>query len=137
METPEHHTHLLDQHEAWQRETIRRYGWALRSVPADDDDSPPYVHTVGLTGFRHPELILFATSESIAAGVLNDLGELVRGGRTLEPGEQVRLPQGSVHLLSFPASDGWLFAANDLYRHPGGPPVPALLVMPDEDLVDA
>jgi hypothetical protein len=67
--------------------------------------------------------------------VLNDLGELVRSGRRLHAGEKVRVPSGGVHLLAFPESEHWLFAANDLYRMPDRPPVPALLVVPDEDLV--
>ena len=57
---------IRDEHEAWQRATIRRYGWALQAVLADDE-SPPFVYTVGLTGFGHPELILFATTQATAA----------------------------------------------------------------------
>ena len=127
-------THRADQYEAWQRDTIRRHGWALQAVPGYED-GPPYVHTVGLAGFGHPELILFATAPAIAATVLNDLGELVRLGRGLAPGERIRLRSGDVHLLTFPESADWLFAANDLYRLPGGPPVPALLVVPADELM--
>lgn len=126
---------VRDEHEAWQRATIHRYGWALQAVLADDE-SPPFVYTVGLTGLGHPELILFATSQPTAAAVLNGLGELVRAGRRLVAGEQVTLPQGRVHLLELPRSDGWLFGANDLYRRAGEPPVPALLVVPDAELVE-
>jgi hypothetical protein len=133
METPERFTHRLDQYDAWQRETIRRHGWALQAV-LGDEDGPPFVYTVGLTGFDHPELILFATTQATAATVLNDLGELVRAGRRLRPGEQIRLRSGGVHLLTFPESAEWLFAANDLYRLPGEPAVPALLVVPADEL---
>jgi len=134
MESPERFTHQVDQYDAWQRETIRRHGWALQAV-LGDEEAPPFVYTVGLSGFAHPELILFATSQATAATVLNDLGELVRSGRRLYAGEKVRLRSGDVHLLAFPESEHWLFAANDLYRMPDRPPVPALLVMPDSDLV--
>jgi hypothetical protein len=48
--------------------------------------------------------------------------------------ERVELSTGAVHLLAFPESEHWLFAANDLYRTPGSPPVPALLVVPDGEL---
>jgi hypothetical protein len=48
----------------------------------------------------------------------------------------MELATGAVHLLAFPESEHWLFAANDLYRSPGGPPVPALLVVPDGDLAE-
>jgi hypothetical protein len=129
-------THTVDQHDAWQRDTIRRHGWALQGVFGDDEeDTPPYVYTVGLSGFDHPELILFATDQVVAARLLNELGELVRGGRRLAPLERVRVPAGEVHLLSFPEAEHWLFAADELYRLPGGPPVAALLVVPAEELV--
>ena len=123
MDTPESLPHQIDQYEAWQRETIRRHGWALQAV-LGDEESPPFVYTVGLAGFRHPELILFATTQATAAAVLNELGELVRAGRWLAPLERVELSTGAVHLLAFPESEHWLFAANDLYRTPGTPPVP-------------
>jgi hypothetical protein len=88
-----------------------------------------------LSGFGHPELILFNTNQATAATVLNDLGELVRAGHELASGQRVRLRSGHVDLLWFPDSDDWLYAANDLYRAPDGPPVPALLVVPADDLV--
>ena len=129
--TPLLHQQQVDQHTAWQRETIRQHGWALEAVLADDeDDTPAYVYTVGLAGFGHPELILFATDHAVAAGMLNDLGELVRTGRRLAPLERVRVPSGEVHLLSFPEAEHWLFAADELYRLPDGAPVTALLVVP-------
>lgn len=139
MDTPERLTHQVDQYDAWQRETIRRHGWALQAVlgscDLNDQESPPFVYTVGLSGFAHPELILFATSQATAATVLNDLGELVRSGRRLHGGDRIRIHSGDVHLLAFPESEHWLFAANDLYRMSDRPAVPALLVVPDDDLV--
>ncbi len=136
MDTPERFTHQTDQYEAWQRETIRAHGWALQAV-LGDEESPPFVYTVGLAGFGHPELIVFATTQATAAVVLNELGELVRAGERLGAGTRVPLACGAVHLLSFPDSEHWLFAANDLYRTPGAPPVPVLLVVADGDLEEA
>jgi hypothetical protein len=133
MDTPERFTHQVDQYDAWRRETIRRHGWAVQAV-LGDADGPPFAYTVGLTGFGHPELILFATSQATAAAVLNDLGERVRAGQRLGADERVRLPGGEVRLLAFPESARWLLGANELYRLPGGPPVPALLVMPEDGL---
>ncbi|SHK81989.1 protein of unknown function [Pseudonocardia thermophila] len=123
----------IDEHDAWLRATIRRYGWALQAVLAGAD-SPPFVHTVGLTGFDHPELILFNTEQATAATVLNQLGELVRAGRRLRPGDRIETGPGPVRLLHLPRSDPWMFAANDFYREPGEPPVPALLVVPEDEL---
>ena len=79
MDLPERFTHQTDQYEAWQRDTIRRHGWALQAV-LGDEESPPFVYTVGLAGFRHAELILFATTQATAAAVLNanrQIGALV------------------------------------------------------------
>jgi hypothetical protein len=138
MSLPDHSpcwTHRADQDDAWRRDTIRRHGWALQSV-LGDEDGPPFVYTVGLTGFGHPELIVFATAQVVAGRLLNELGELVRGGRALHAGERVRTPTGDVHLLTFPEAEHWLFAAEDLYRSPGAPPVPALLVVPVDELVE-
>jgi hypothetical protein len=126
-------THWADQYDAWRRDTIRRHGWALQAV-LGDEDGPPFVYTVGLTGFAHPELILFATAQTSAGQLLNELGELVRSGRVLAAGQRVSAPSGDVHLLAFPEAEHWLFAADDLYRTPGGPPVPALLVVPVDEL---
>jgi len=110
MESPERFIHQVDQYDAWQRETIRRHGWALQAVLGacdtdSDGESPPFVYTVGLSGFAHAELILFATSQATAATVLNDLGEVVRAGRRLHAGEKVRVHSGEVHLLAFPESE--------------------------------
>ena len=134
MDTPERFTHQIDQYDAWLRETVRRCGWALQAV-LGDEEGPPFVYTVGLAGFGHAELVLFATSQATAARVLNDLGELVRDGRVLAAGETVGLRHGRVHLLEFPESADWLFATNEMYRVPDGPPIPALLVIPEDELL--
>ncbi|GAA4698053.1 DUF4262 domain-containing protein [Pseudonocardia yuanmonensis] len=130
-EVPSELVHRIDQYEAWQRETIRRHGWALQAV-LGDAEGPPFVYTVGLSGFDHPELIVFAVGQATAARALNRLGQYVRHGGRLGPGDTVGLPEGLVSLLSFPDSEGWLLGANRLYRVPGGPPVEALLVVPED-----
>ncbi|MCE0767284.1 DUF4262 domain-containing protein [Pseudonocardia kujensis] len=130
-EIPSELVHRIDQYEAWQRETIRRHGWALQAV-LGDEEGPPFVYTVGLSGFDHPELIVFAVDQATAARALNRLGEYVRLGGRLGPGDTVGLPEGLVSLLAFPDSADWLLGANRLYRMPGGPPVEALLVVPEE-----
>ena len=135
MDIPEHLIHPYDRYDAWLRETIRRCGWALQAVLADEDGSPPFVYTIGLTRYRHAELVLFGTGQTTAAAVLNDLGELVRDGGRLAVGEDLELRSGRVHLLSFPDSADWLLAANELYQPSDGPPVPALLVIPVDELV--
>jgi Domain of unknown function (DUF4262) len=134
MDTSGRLIHQFDQYDTWLRETIRRCGWALQAV-LGDEEGPPFVYTVGLSGFGHAELVLFGTSQATAAAVLNDLGDLVRAGRVLAAGQTIGLRNGLVHLLPFPESADWLFAANQLYRSADGPPVPALLVIPEDELV--
>ncbi len=133
MDTPERLIHHFDQYDTWLRETIRRCGWALQAV-LGDEDGPPYLYTVGLSGFGHAELVLFGTTQATAAAALNDLGELVRAGRVLVAGDAIALPRGRVRLLTFPDSADWLLAANQLYRSVDGPPVPTLLVIPEHEL---
>ena len=123
--------HRLDQYQTWQRETIRRHGWALQAV-LGDEEGPPFLYTVGLTGFAHPELIVFAVGQATAARLLNRLGEYVRIGGRLGPGDTVGLPDGVVSILEFPDPEPWLLGADRVYRVPGGPPVEALLVVPEE-----
>ena len=139
MDTPERSPGFVgwaDQYDAWQRDTIRTHGWALQAV-LGDEDGPPYVYTVGLTGFGHAELIVFATAQAAAARLLNELGERVRRGHRLLAGERVGVPTADVHLLAFPEAEHWLFAAEARYRVPGGPPVAALLVVPVDELAAA
>ncbi|GAA4541305.1 DUF4262 domain-containing protein [Pseudonocardia xishanensis] len=123
--------HRREQYETWQRETIRRHGWALQAV-LGGEEGPPFVHTIGLTGFDHPELIVFAVGQATAARLLNRLGEYVRIGGRLGPGDTVGVPDGVVSVLEFPDPEPWLRQADRVYRVPGGAPVEALLVVPEE-----
>ena len=134
MDSPERFTHQVDQYDAWQRETIRTHGWALQAV-LGDEEGPPFVYTVGLSGFAHPELVLFATvaGHRGAGAQRSRRAGAPRAGAGC--GRDRGRAQRRVHLLAFPDSADWLFAANDLYRMPGTPPVPALLVVPDDELV--
>jgi Domain of unknown function (DUF4262) len=90
----------LDQEDAWMRDTVRRHGWAVQAVfgvgcwghPGCDCGQPPgtnpsFAYTVGLYGFGHPELVVFGLCADTAMAVLNELGERVRHGQTLRPGE--------------------------------------------------
>lgn len=65
METDEQLTAWRDQHQAWQRDTIRRHGWAVTAVLGDDHE-PPFAYTVGLSGFGHPELVVFGLLQAVS-----------------------------------------------------------------------
>ena len=90
----------LDQEDAHIGAIIRRYGWFIQYVYGDpictepgcscsDQDSVPFAYTVGLFGMNHPELLIFGVSQETAGGVLNDLGDRIRAGEDLLPGQMV------------------------------------------------
>jgi hypothetical protein len=97
-----------------------------------DEEGPPFVYTAGLSGFGHPELIMFAISRGTGASMLNELGELVRSGDRIEPGQRIPLHTGIVNVVPSPRSEKFLLAANSLYRAALGGPAPALLVVPED-----
>ncbi|MQA11483.1 MAG: DUF4262 domain-containing protein [Pseudonocardiaceae bacterium] len=127
METPEQLTHFRDQYNAWERDVIRTYGWAIQYV-LGDEDGPPFAYTVGLSGFDHPELIAFGLGQQNSAALLNDLGERVRAGETLRHGQLVSFAGWAHHavLVTVPDSSEHLLGANAAYRSTGGPAIPAL-----------
>ena len=43
---------------------------------------------------NHPELLIFGVPQQTAGGVLNHLGEQIRAGRNLLPGELITLRPG-------------------------------------------
>lgn len=83
---------------AWTREDhsgdelqaiIDEYGWSVQHVEAGESpDEPAFSYTIGLwKGFEHPDLIVVGLPQEIAHGVLNQVGERIRGG------EQVSLDE--------------------------------------------
>lgn len=133
----------LDQEDAWMRETVRRCGWAVEAVfgegcwghPGCDCGRPrgihpPFAYTVGLYGFGHPEVVVFGLCIDTARTVLNDLGERVRRGSSLHPGEVLRFDgwPHRLHLFGF-RDDGdvpVLISAQRFYQRSQVDPVPTL-----------
>ena len=137
----------LDQEDSSLSTTIRRYGWHIEYVGGghcacpdcggalvEDDEGPPFAYTVGLFGLGHPELLVFGLGVESTAGLLNEVGERVRRGENLVPGQ----------LLTF---DGWphkvvtelvpnpgeiVFAANRHYCRPDEASVPVLQLTYDD-----
>ncbi len=109
----------LDQEDAWMRDTVRSHGWAIQAVfgtgrwapsecscgcrHSDEGDSPPFAYTVGMFGFGHPELLVFGLPIGTAHRTLNELGERVRHGQRLRPGELVTFEcwPHRLHLFEF------------------------------------
>jgi hypothetical protein len=119
----------LDQEDAWYRETIRDHGWAIQYVFADEDGderSPSLGYTVGLTGFDHPEVVVFGLGEGGTARVLNALGDRVRAGERLRDGDVVDLGFTPVTLFDLPNPAEVVFTANSVYGRREDESVPAL-----------
>lgn len=136
METEEQLTAWRDQMNAWQRDTIRKYGWAVTAVFGEEEE-PPFAYAVGLSGFDHPELLVVGLPEGAAGRVLNDYGERVRAGQRLVPGERRVDPVAGLPLKLIEVTDSLaagLLDANALYQGESGRPVPALqIVVSDGD----
>jgi hypothetical protein len=89
----------LDQEDARRTAAIRRQGWTIQYVggslcsapgcECSSDDCPAFAYTIGLFGLDHPELLIFGVPPDTASGVLNDLGERIRLGETLLPGQVI------------------------------------------------
>lgn len=139
----------LDQEDALMRDTVRRHGWAVQAVYGEGcwgsascscgqprGVLPPFAYTIGLYGFGHPELLIYGLDECDASAVLNELGERVRRGGTLSPGELQTLDGWShrVHLVPF-RDDGdvpVLISAQRFYDSSRHEPVPALQCVWDD-----
>jgi hypothetical protein len=66
---------------------IARHGWHVVILPPEED-SPGWAHSIGLwERFSHPELIVFGSEPRQLGALVNALGERVRRGLRLEPGE--------------------------------------------------
>lgn len=126
---------FLDQSDAWMRDTVRRYGWAVEYVFGEGAPRPSFAYTVGLYGFReHPELAIFGLGQHDALGVLNTLGERIRSGSRVEEGELVTFDQWArrLHVLPLVNAAQVLFAANRFYGRADHESVPGLQLVWDD-----
>jgi len=68
-------------------ENIDRSGWAVTMVaPRPSETFPPFAYTIGLSQLGSPELVLVDIAPNTAAAILNDIGERVRNGGSIEAG---------------------------------------------------
>ncbi len=134
MENDAQVRHFLDQQDAWTRDTVRRHGWAVQYVYGEGDRDPPFAYTVGLFGLGHPELVIFGMSPGESAAVLNDVGERVRAGHRVEPGELVTFARWPhrLHVLPLVNAAQVLLGANRFFGRPDHDPVPALHLVWDD-----
>lgn len=125
----------LDQEDARTREYVRRHGWAIEYVIGSPKKRRTSIaYTVGLFGLGHPELVILGADAGTAAGVLNDLGDRVRSGADLLPGQLLSFAEWphriTVEVVPNPAEV--LFAANRYYQRPDEASVPALQLTYDD-----
>lgn len=68
---------------------IEEHGWQVVLIP-EDEEGPGFAYSVGLfRTFGHPEIILFGLDLELMHGLINNMGEDVRGGAKFEPGRRV------------------------------------------------
>ena len=135
----------LDQEDAHVGAIIRRYGWFIQYVGGDarcnasgcdcsDQNSLPFAYTVGLFGMNHPELLIFGVPQQTAGGVLNHLGEQIRAGRNLLPGELITFEAWPHRVIpeEVPNPGQIVFSANRFYQRPPEFSVPVLQLSYDD-----
>jgi hypothetical protein len=124
--------HWIDQQTAWMRDTVRRKGWFVQHVEADAS-GPAFAYTVGLTGFGHPELVVFGMGVCCAGPVLNELGDRVRAGApVLHDGDEVTIRGVPMRAFTVPNPGELILVANLFYGRGPEESVPALqLAHPD------
>jgi hypothetical protein len=124
-------TAWLDQEDTHLAQLIRTHRWVVQYVfPCHDDDepsAPPFGYTVGLFGLGHPELVVVGLGHEVTHAMLQEVAELVAGGRDLVPGELLTFPDRPSDLVVEPLPNPGevLFVANRHYRRPDEHSVPA------------
>src|SRR5579863_1771941 len=81
----DYHEHL--------RQVIATFGWAVQGVEREGRH-PPWAYTVGLTGYRKPELVVTGMGLTRAADVLNGMAAHLVHADPPEPGTQLVLTDG-------------------------------------------
>ena len=135
----------LDQEDARISTVIRRHGWAIEYIGGDvcsrpgcgcsADTGVPFAYTVGLFGLGHRELLIFGVPPGTAAGVLNTLGERIRSGDTLLPGQLITFEQWQHRIIpeEVPNPGEIVFTANRHYQRPDEASVPVLQLSYDDE----
>lgn len=134
----------FDQHDAHITAMIRRYGWYIAYIGGDlcsrprcDGDhigEPPFAYTVGLFGLAHPELLIHGVDSDTALYVLNALGDEVRAGEPLLPGQLAAVAEWPHRIVAetLPNPGEIVFEANRFYQRPRQASVPVLQLSYDD-----
>ena len=134
----------IDQEDADLVHKIRQHGWAIQYVGGEScsrpgcqcapTDEPPFAYTIGLFGLAHPELLIVGAGMETSAGVLNDLGDRIRQGAALLPGQLITFEKWSHRIIPevVPNPGKILLGANGYYQRPAEYSVPALQLSYDD-----
>jgi hypothetical protein len=97
------------------RQLIGLYGWTVQGVKRDGIH-PPWAYTVGLTGYRMPELVVTGMGVTRASQVLNGVAAHVMHAEPPDPGTQAALTGGPlVEVVTVDAPWAHLHEAVALY----------------------
>ncbi|MEV5962394.1 DUF4262 domain-containing protein [Kribbella sp. NPDC051952] len=119
-------------HEQFSRQieqNIQTYGWAMQYIEGDGVRNPAFGYSLGLSLYGHPELIVFDPDPCWAYRGLKPLAWAVMDGAVFDEGDDLSEffpPPEPAELLRFPDSATHLYTANQMFRRPGWPPIPAL-----------
>ena len=138
-------TAWLDQEDAHVAAVIRARGWFIPyvgggtcSMPGcdggQDDEGPPFAYTVGLFGLGHPELLIFGVPPGTASAVLNELGDRIKAGADIVPGELLTFQRWRHRVVAevVPNPGEIVFEANRHYQRPPALSVPVLQLSYDD-----
>lgn len=117
------------------RDLVAEHGWAVVTVP-EDEEGPGFAYSVGLAErFGHPEVAISGMPTDLMHRLVNDAADLVAGGTTLTDGVRTdALLDGYACIVraAAAANYGEYFGAAERYY--GGRPFEAVQVFwPDRD----
>jgi hypothetical protein len=135
---------FFDQMDANMTAQVRRFGWSVQYIGGDlcavpwcncvKEGRPAFAYTVGLFGLDHPELLVFGVDVDTAFNLLNHLGEQVRAGADLMPGQMLTFAEWPHRVVPerVPNPGEIVFRANDYYRRHDEDSVPLLQLTYDD-----
>lgn len=133
-----------DQEDAHVASIVRQHGWFIQYIGGETcsrpgcecppDDGPAFAYTVGLFGLAHPELLIFGVDPHTAVGVLNSIGEQVRAGEPILPGQLITFDEWGHRIIpeEVPNAGEIVFSANRFYQRPDAYSVPVLQLSYDD-----
>ena len=114
---------------------IRTYGWTAQYIVGEGTRNPPFAYTLGLSLCGHPELIMFNCWPDQVQRIFGPVARAVLDGQQFDEGADLstlfpHYPAAEIpRLLRMPDSSTHLYTANDMFRRPGDPPIPALQLL--------